>query len=152
MLLDKIFWMELNLSTSCLTIVLFLAKEQELKNRLIAVSLAATIGLVSLPAHADGGGILGAIAGGLLGAQVGQGNGRVAASALGAVIGYNAGQTYSRPYYVPPQQAYYPQQVYYPQQQVYYPPQQYYQPPPRVVYVPRWGDDDGYYRRWGDDD
>ncbi len=129
-------------------------KGQKLKNRLIAVSLAAAVGLASLPAHADnGGGILGAIAGGLLGAQVGQGNGRVAASALGAVIGYNAGQANSGPYYGPPQQAYYPQQqVYYPQQQAYYPPQQYYQPPPRVVYVPRWGGDDGYYRRWGDDD
>ncbi len=129
-----------------------------MKTRLIAASLAATIGLASVPAHADGGGILGAIAGGLLGAQVGQGNGRVAASALGAVIGYNAGQTSSRPYYASPQyypqqQVYYPQQAYYPQQRVYYPPQQYYQaPPPRVVYVPRWGDDDGYYRRWGDDD
>ncbi|HQT25331.1 MAG TPA: hypothetical protein PLK99_01880 [Burkholderiales bacterium] len=56
-----------------------------MKATLIAISLAA--GLVSLHAQADvtAGGLLGAITGGLLGAQAGQGNGRVAASALGAV-------------------------------------------------------------------
>ena len=115
----------------------------KMKTSLVALSLAA--GLVSLPAHADitGGGLLGAIAGGLLGSQVGQGNGRVAASALGAVLGFNAGQaqSYSQPYYAQP--SYGP------------PPRVYYSQPPVVYYAParRWGDDDRRgYRRWGDDD
>ena len=110
-----------------------------MKSKIIAISLLTSLGLASLPAHADitGGGVLGAIAGGLLGSQVGQGNGRIASSALGAVLGYNAGQSMSgQPYYAPPQQAYYPPQ------QTYYPPQGYYQPAPPVYYGPR-GDDDG---------
>jgi hypothetical protein len=98
--------------------------------------------------------MVGAIAGGLLGSQVGQGNGRIAASALGAVLGFNAGQTLSQPqpYNVPPRAYYVPARPAY-----YRPPVVYYAPPVR------WrGDDDGYYRRgegerryyrrWGDDD
>lgn len=120
-----------------------LSQGNNMKTGLVAISLAAS--LVSIPAHADitGGGVLGAIAGGLLGSQVGQGNGRIAASALGAVLGFNAGQaqSYAQPYYAQPR--YSP------------PPQVYYSQPPVVYYAPmrRWGDDDRrYYRRWGDDD
>ena len=67
--------------------------------RMVAYSLATVLLLAPFSARADvtAGGALGAVAGGLLGSQVGQGNGRVAASALGAVIGYNVGQSVSPP-------------------------------------------------------
>lgn len=138
----------------CLIAVQF-KKGIKMKTRLIAISLAATLSLAALPAHADitGGGVVGAITGGLLGSQVGQGNGRIAASALGAVLGFNAGQTLSQQSYSPP-----PRTYYVPSQRVYY-------DQPRVVYYGppvRWRDDNGYYRRgegerryyrrWGDDD
>ena len=57
-----------------------------MKTGILSLTLASMIALTSLPAHADitGGGALGAIAGGLLGSQVGQGNGRIAASCIHA--------------------------------------------------------------------
>ena len=119
-----------------------------MKLKAIALSLAALMAMSSLPARADitSGGLLGAIAGGLLGSQVGQGNGRVAASALGAVLGFNAGQAQS---YSP----YYAQPAYAPPQPVYAPQPAYMAPPPAYYYR---GDDDGYryYRPYyrGDDD
>lgn len=42
-------------------------------------------------------GAIGAVAGGLIGSSVGQGNGRVAASALGAVAGYQSGRSLADP-------------------------------------------------------
>lgn len=101
-----------------------------MKATIFACSLAAGILLAPLSARADvtAGGALGAVAGGLLGSQVGQGSGRVAASALGAVIGYEAGQSMS-----PPERM---------------------TEPPRRVYAAPYRDDEEYrpYRREDDDD
>ena len=75
-----------------------------MNRKIVALSIVSALALTSLPVRADitAGGALGAVAGGLLGSQVGQGNGRIAASALGAVLGFNAGQSVSQPAYGAP--------------------------------------------------
>ncbi len=102
-----------------------------MKVKIIACSFAAAMLFSPFSARADitAGGALGAVAGGLLGSQVGQGNGRVAASALGAVIGYDAGQSMSQP-------------------------ERFMRQPGRVYAAPYREDEDEYrhYRREDDDD
>ena len=73
-------------ATGCRRISVVSEKGNIMKTGILSLTLATMISLTSLPAHADitGGGALGAIAGGLLGSQVGQGNGRIAASCIHA--------------------------------------------------------------------
>ena len=115
----------------------FEKKDREMKRKIAMLSIVSALAFAPLPARADitAGGALGAVAGGLLGSQVGQGNGRIAASALGAVLGFNAGQSVSQPVYGPP-------------------PGRVYMAPPPVYAAPYYrGEDDGYrYYRRGDDD
>ncbi len=143
--------------------------------KIIKSGAAALLGLtLLLPVHADGmtGGI-GAVAGGLLGSMFGQGNGRLAATAAGAVLGYATGQALpEQGYYGYPAQAYVPPpppQPVYPQGYVPAPQYSagYYSGPPQVIYsAPAYGyggygDGDGWrhrewhHREWhreGDDD
>lgn len=102
--------------------------------KLLAILLTAT-GLTAGSAHAD---LLGAGIGGLIGSQFGRGDGKLAMTAIGAVVGDRMTQA---PMQVMPQQAYgyAPPPVAYGYQnapRTYYEPEYQYAPAPVVVRVP----------------
>lgn len=104
----------------------------KIKFRLIFLSLAFS--LLAGTAHAD---ILGAAVGGLIGSQFGQGNGKIAMAALGAVVGDRISEhartpNYAEePYYAPQPRQY---QRPYSNYEAY--PAPMYQPPVRVMVYP----------------
>lgn len=62
--------------------------------RILAITAALLIGSVSISAKAQSTEqVLGAIAGGALGSTIGDGDGRKAATVIGAIIGYRNGET-----------------------------------------------------------
>ena len=78
-----------------------------MKHTKILLSLLITASVAST-AHAD---VLGAVAGGLIGSQFGQGNGRIAMAAVGAVVGDRV--TTPSPVYMQQQGYYQPRPVRY---------------------------------------
>lgn len=82
-----------------------------MKNLLVAVIVSAAVVFSPVSLANDGDKLLGAIAGGVLGSTVGKGDGRKAATVVGAVLGYRYGdrllnsdsnRNYRRESYEPP--------------------------------------------------
>ena len=78
-----------------------------MKNLLVAAIVSATVAFSPVSMANDGEKLLGAIAGGVLGSTVGKGDGRKAATVVGAVLGYRYGERIlnsdsNRQSYVPP--------------------------------------------------
>ena len=63
-----------------------------MKNLLVAAIVSATVAFSPVSMANDGDKLLGAIAGGVLGSTVGKGDGRKAATVVGAVLGYRYGE------------------------------------------------------------
>jgi hypothetical protein len=85
--------------------------EVTMKNLLVAAIVSATVVFSPVSMANDGDKLLGAIAGGVLGSTVGKGDGRKAATVVGAVLGYRYGERilnsdsnrqYRNESYVPP--------------------------------------------------
>lgn len=62
----------------------------------LTVALAATLGFAACANNQDGGTVVGAITGGIIGNQFGKGGGRVAATLAGAVVGGIVGNEIGR--------------------------------------------------------